>query len=60
MAARVLKSLEVDIERARQEVLKELDPNFEEGENPQVEWKNLPLEMEKPRPPQAPPALVKT
>jgi len=31
VAARVLKSLEVDIERARQEVLKELDPNFEEG-----------------------------
>ncbi len=31
VAARVLKSLEVDIERARQEVLRELDPNFEEG-----------------------------
>ena len=35
VAARVLKSLEVDIERARQEVLKELDPNFEEGAEPQ-------------------------
>jgi len=35
VAARVLKSLEVDIERARQEVLKELDPNFEEGTEPQ-------------------------
>ena len=35
VAARVLKSLEVDIERARQEVLKELDPNFEEGGEPQ-------------------------
>ncbi|NBS87139.1 MAG: ATP-dependent Clp protease ATP-binding subunit, partial [Verrucomicrobia bacterium] len=34
VAARVLKSLEVDIERARQEVLKELDPNFEEGAEP--------------------------
>ncbi|NCX47587.1 MAG: ATP-dependent Clp protease ATP-binding subunit, partial [Verrucomicrobia bacterium] len=34
VAARVLKSLEVDIERARQEVLKELDPNFEEGGEP--------------------------
>jgi ATP-dependent Clp protease ATP-binding subunit ClpC len=34
VAARVLKSLEVDIERARQEVLKELDPNFEEGSEP--------------------------
>ncbi|MEO6848273.1 MAG: ATP-dependent Clp protease ATP-binding subunit [Chthoniobacterales bacterium] len=34
VAARVLKSLEVDIERARNEILKELDPNFtpQEGE----------------------------
>ncbi len=34
VAARVLKSLEVDIERTRNEILKELDPNFsaqEEG-----------------------------
>jgi ATP-dependent Clp protease ATP-binding subunit ClpC len=29
VAARVLKTLEVDLERARNEVLKELDPNFE-------------------------------
>jgi ATP-dependent Clp protease ATP-binding subunit ClpC len=29
VAARVLKSLDVDLERARNEVLKELDPNFE-------------------------------
>jgi predicted dehydrogenase len=28
VAARILKSLKVDIERARQEILKELDPNF--------------------------------
>src|SRR5438876_1786465 len=28
VAARVLKSLEVDIERTRNEILKELDPNF--------------------------------
>jgi ATP-dependent Clp protease ATP-binding subunit ClpC len=41
VAARVLKSLEVDIELTRQEILKELDPNFapqEEqaaGENPE-------------------------
>ena len=28
VAARVLKSLDVDIERTRQEILKELDPNF--------------------------------
>src|SRR5271154_6486964 len=32
VAARVLKSLEVDIERTRNEVLKELDPNFSGGE----------------------------
>src|SRR6058998_462010 len=41
-AARILKSLDVDIERCRNEILKELDPNFsptegnvEEGEAPQ-------------------------
>ncbi|MDX2226831.1 MAG: ATP-dependent Clp protease ATP-binding subunit [Verrucomicrobiae bacterium] len=32
VAARVLKSLDVDIDRARNEVLKELDPNFVQGE----------------------------
>lgn len=31
VAARVLKNLNVDIERARVEVLKELDPNFDPG-----------------------------
>src|SRR5258708_571053 len=40
VAARVLKSLEVDIERTRNEILKELDPNFtppeSEAESPQV------------------------
>lgn len=30
VAARVLKSLDIDIERTRQEILKELDPNFQE------------------------------
>src|SRR6202050_3822739 len=39
VAARVLKSLEVDIERTRNEILKELDPNFtppeSEAEPPQ-------------------------
>ncbi|MBL9136569.1 MAG: ATP-dependent Clp protease ATP-binding subunit [Verrucomicrobiales bacterium] len=38
VAARVLKSLDVDIEQTRQEILKELDPNFanqEEGGAPQ-------------------------
>src|SRR4030095_14002065 len=37
VAARVLKSLDVDIEQTRQEILKELDPNFatqEEGSTP--------------------------
>ena len=35
VAARVLKNLEVDIERTRNEILKELDPNFspEEGDS---------------------------
>ncbi len=40
-AARILKSLDIDIERCRNEILKELDPNFtasestmEEGESP--------------------------
>ena len=32
VAARVLKSLEVDIERTRNEILKELDPNFTPSE----------------------------
>ncbi len=31
VAARVLKNLDVDIEQARQEVLKELDPNYHEN-----------------------------
>ena len=37
VAARVLKNLDVDIEQTRQEILKELDPNFaahEEGQSP--------------------------
>ncbi len=40
VAARVLKSLDVDIEQTRQEILKELDPNFaaqEEGGAPPPE-----------------------
>ena len=38
-AARILKSLEVDIERCRNEILKELDPNFTptEGESEESE-----------------------
>jgi ATP-dependent Clp protease ATP-binding subunit ClpC len=39
VAARVLKNLEIDIERTRNEILKELDPNFtpSEGEGEQPE-----------------------
>jgi len=32
VAARVLKNMDVDIEQTRQEILKELDPNFSSGE----------------------------
>jgi ATP-dependent Clp protease ATP-binding subunit ClpC len=35
VAARVLKNLDVDIEQTRQEILKELDPNFAASEEPQ-------------------------
>ncbi|MFZ4599299.1 MAG: ATP-dependent Clp protease ATP-binding subunit [Terrimicrobiaceae bacterium] len=40
VAARVLKNLEVDIERTRNEILKELDPNF----SPQEEGEAIPTE----------------
>src|ERR1700748_1731228 len=47
VAARVLKSLEVDIERTRNEILKELDPNFtppeSEAEPPEEGTKNNPV-----------------
>ncbi len=36
VAARVLKNLDVDIEQTRQEILKELDPNFAAQEEPQA------------------------
>ncbi len=36
VAARVLKNLDVDIEQTRQEILKELDPNFNAQEEPAV------------------------
>jgi ATP-dependent Clp protease ATP-binding subunit ClpC len=36
VAARVLKNLDVDIEQTRQEILKELDPNFATGEEGQA------------------------
>ena len=43
VAARVLKSLEVDIERTRNEILKELDPNFTPPEGEQ-DPSNMPTE----------------
>src|ERR1700690_2267016 len=36
VAARVLKNLDVDIEQTRQEILKELDPNFAASDEPQA------------------------
>lgn len=36
VAARVLRNLSVDIERARLEVLRELNPNFEPGQEPEA------------------------
>ncbi|MGA3182512.1 MAG: ATP-dependent Clp protease ATP-binding subunit [Verrucomicrobiota bacterium] len=36
VAARVLKDLDVDIEQTRQEILKELDPNFASPDEPQA------------------------
>ncbi len=36
VAARVLKNLDIDIEQTRQEILKELDPNFAASEEPQM------------------------
>ena len=37
VAAQVLKNLEVDIEQTRQEILRELDPNFTAEEDPMAE-----------------------
>src|SRR5688500_17387035 len=37
VAARVLKNMDVDIEQTRQEILKELDPNFNSGEDAPAE-----------------------
>jgi len=53
VAGRVLKSLEVDIEAARQEILKELDPNFSPAADeakplPSGETKSLPPRFEMP------------
>ncbi len=44
VAARVLKSLEVDIERTRNEILKELDPNFSAQEGGEGGGESIPQE----------------
>jgi ATP-dependent Clp protease ATP-binding subunit ClpC len=44
VAARVLKNLDVDIEQTRQEILKELDPNFAAGEEQQPQQPGEPAE----------------
>ena len=48
VAARVLKNLDIDIEQTRQEILKELDPNFAtQEEQPQGEGSERPAPTEK-------------
>ena len=42
VAARVLKNLDVDIELTRQEILKELDPNFANPEDPPPQGEGAP------------------
>jgi len=48
VAARVLKNLDVDIEQTRQEILKELDPNFAQPEEPQASASNEPSQEKSP------------
>src|SRR5947207_4359781 len=50
VAARVLKSLEVDIERTRNEILKELDPNFTPPESDQESGEPTKKRRQNPRP----------
>src|SRR5277367_3867455 len=49
VAARVLKNLDIDIEQTRQEILKELDPNFsaQEEQQPPGEGAERPAPVEK-------------
>src|SRR5574340_614066 len=47
VAARVLKNLDVDIEQTRQEILKELDPNFAAQEEPAGEAPEKPAPEKK-------------
>src|ERR1700685_3361914 len=49
VAARVLKNLDIDIEQTRQEILKELDPNFSAQEEHPPQGGDAP---EKPAPPE--------
>ena len=53
VAARVLDSLNVDIERARQEILKELDPNFTGSGSPPEDEEESPENEESEERPQA-------
>jgi len=48
VAARVLRTLEVDIERTRNEILRELDPNFtpEDGEEAEMEEPGAPTKKD--------------
>jgi hypothetical protein len=50
VAARVLKNFDVDIDQTRQEILKELDPNFRGAVRSTVEYV-VTEETEKPKPP---------
>ena len=47
VAARVLKSLDVDVERCRNEILSELDPNFLQAKNQKLQWLEVVLVMKK-------------
>ncbi len=46
VAAHVLKSLEVDIERTRNEILKELDPNFTPQQEEEDEFQEAPAQSQ--------------
>src|ERR1700712_3602377 len=50
VAARVLKNMDVDIEQTRQEILKELDPNFNAGEETAASAEPNQPQPEKPNP----------
>ncbi|HBA82950.1 MAG TPA: NDP-hexose 4-ketoreductase [Verrucomicrobia bacterium] len=51
VAARVLKNLNVDLEKTRVEVMKELDPNYEPGQEPVGSGGEIPSSSEAHHPP---------